>query len=330
MTSWTTFFVHDAGTQLPRGSGGMAGAFAQGWDEMAGGMESILCRTPAMASWLEQALRVRSRVRVLAARHMDAALLHCLRELQGPAGRSAGVQALVRMLVAGEVARRLDYGAGLVAQLERAAITLSLPVAVLQERLSRLIAPLPGESMRELLLRYAEEALWLGLDGCDGDPIWVETVRQYRCAAPQALPSFLMTPAQHLAVLLRRVDRFCMRMILSRQAPATTLQAVDCAGSDPMAAALVEAVGLYPPGSLVQLENGEIGMVLARGESPHQPQVAVFAHAWHMQALPPQLCDTAQPGWGVCAMLSAAQLPVQAPLQALLQLDVPRRRVQGD
>lgn len=328
MTSWTTFSVRDVGMRLPPASGSRAGAYAQGWDEMVRELESSLCRAPAAASWLEQALRVRARARVLAARHMDAALLHCLRELQGPAGRSAGVQALGRMLVASEVARKLDYGAGLVAQLERAAITLSLPVAVLQERLSRLIRPLPGEPVRDLLQRYAEDALWLGLDGGDGDPVWVETVRQYRCAAPEALPSSLMTPAQHLAVLLRRVDRLCMRMTLSRHAPATTLQAVGGTDSDPMAAALIEAVGLYPPGSLVQLESGEIGMVLGRGRSPHQPQVAVFAHARHAQPLPPQLCDTAQPGRAVCAMLSAAQLPVQAPLRELLQPDVPRRRLQ--
>lgn len=39
-------------------------------------------------------------------------------------------------------------------------------------------------------------------------------------------------------------------------------------------AALLKSVGLYPPGSFVQLVNGETGIVVARGKQANLPVVA--------------------------------------------------------
>lgn len=307
------------------------------WDQLALELQAALQHRADTWDWLERVLQVRSRARVLAARDMDAALLHGLQALSRNGAGAVGAQALCRMLVASEVARALGYGATLIAHLERAALMLSVPMVVLRERMGRVIATQPGEPVAELLRRYAEDAVLLALEEADGDPVWLDAVRQHRVALPVALPPTLLTSAQHLAVLLRRVDRFCTRMALSHRAPVTTLQAASGtdaqadaataqgAGHDPIGAALVKAVGLYPLGSLVQLESGEAGMVLARGRRAEQPLVAVFADLRRAQPLPlnPQLSDTAHPGRAVSALLCADQLRLPASLQALLQLRTP-------
>lgn len=297
------------------------------WAQLALALDAALHRPDASPDWLYDVLQVRAQARVLAARDMDAALLHCLHALAAEGGCSLGMQALCRMLVATEMARRLGYGATLVAHLERAALALSLPLPMLRQRMGRVVAVRHGESVRDLVQRYADNALELGLDGGDGDPLWVETVRQYGAAAPQALPPLFMTSAQHLAVLLGCVQRFCSRMGLARHMPATSLQAAHGEGAarggglDTLGAALVQAVGLYPPGCLVRLQSGEAGMVVARGQRADQPLVAVFAE-WsdgRFVPMPPRLCDSAQVGRAVLGQPGASQLPPQPALQALLR-----------
>lgn len=335
MSSLTNSYVQLSAFMRVPSSADAAQAPGWEWDKLALELQAALQHRADTWDWLERVLQVRSRARVLAARDMDAALLHGLQALSRNGAGAVGAQALCRMLVASEVARALGYGATLIAHLERAALMLSVPMVVLRERMGRVIATQSGEPVAELLRRYAEDAVLLALEEADGDPVWLEAVRQHRVAVSEALPPTFMTSAQHLAVLLRRVDRFCTRMALSRRAPVTTLQAAggadadagtaQRAGHDPIGAALVQAVGLYPLGSLVQLESGEAGMVLARGRRAEQPLVAVFADLRRAQPLPlnPQLSDTAHPGRAVSALLCADQLRLPASLQALLQLRTP-------
>lgn len=307
------------------------GEAAAVWEELALTLGAALRRPAASPDWLYDVLRVRAQARVLAARDMDAALLHCLHALARDGGRCDGMQALCRMLVATGMARKLGYGATLIAHLERAALALSVPLPVLQKRLGKVMVAQRGESVAEFMQRYADDALMLALDGGDGDPVWAETVRQYRAAAPEALPPFFMTPAQHLAVLLRCVQRFCSRMALGRHVPATTLLATGGESGAPhgsydtLGAALVQVVGLYPPGCLVRLQSGEAGMVVARGQRADQPLVAVFAELRHdrFMPVPLRLCDSAQLERAVNGQPCASQLPPQPALQTLLRLVVP-------
>lgn len=300
---------------------------AQAWDALARDLDEVLSRPSANPAWLETVLALRSRARELAARDMDEALLQCLHGYPGHAGRGMGWQALRRMLVAGEAAFELGYGQWLMDHLDRAALTLNLSDELLLRRLTRLLAPRAGEPMAALTQRYADDAAVLMLDGAEPVPVWMEAVRQHRDTALDELPPWQLTTAQHLAALLRRVDRFCARAARTAgRLQLTTLQAMgsgepaQAPNADPVGVALLKAVGLYPPGSLVLLASDEIGMVLRRGRRPDQPLVAVFADARDAVPLPPRLCDTAWQEHAVRAVLRVDQLPVQPPLQALRQL----------
>ena len=62
---------------------------------------------------------------------------------------------------------------------------------------------------------------------------------------------------------------------------------------DQIGAALLKSVGLYPPGSFVQLVNGETGIVVARGKQANLPMVAVLRSQTGVPLVSPSLRDTA-------------------------------------
>jgi hypothetical protein len=95
-----------------------------------------------------------------------------------------------------------------------------------------------------------------------------------------------LTPALRLARLLRRVDIFSAKISRrASRAPMSPVQAAReaCLGAggvpDEVGGALLKAVGLYPPGSFVELVSGELGIVVARGRRANLPYVASLVSA---------------------------------------------------
>jgi hypothetical protein len=68
---------------------------------------------------------------------------------------------------------------------------------------------------------------------------------------------------------------------------------------DPLAAMLIKEFGIYPPGSLVRLASGEVGIVVRRGSSANSPLVATLTDPQGRARSSPLTRDTAQPGLAV-------------------------------
>ncbi|MFO1339466.1 MAG: phosphohydrolase, partial [Burkholderiaceae bacterium] len=60
----------------------------------------------------------------------------------------------------------------------------------------------------------------------------------------------------------------------------------------PLATGMIKALGLYPPGDLVQLKNGEIAVVVRRGQTATTPLVASLTNAQGMPVATTTLRDT--------------------------------------
>jgi len=67
-------------------------------------------------------------------------------------------------------------------------------------------------------------------------------------------------------------------------------------------AALIKELGVYPPGSIVRLNNGEIGMVVQRGATTTAPWVAVLDADWSVPR-EPQIRNTASANYAVIGVL---------------------------
>ena len=127
--------------------------------------------------------------------------------------------------------------------------------------------------------------------------------------------------------MLRRVDVFAAK--LSRRAtrvPMSPVQAAReaCIGADgkpdEIGAALLKSVGLYPPGSFVQLVSGELGIVIARGHRANLPVVAALVSPSGAPLGVPAIRDTLDKRHTVKCAVGVQAVKVRPPHEQLIAM----------
>ena len=89
--------------------------------------------------------------------------------------------------------------------------------------------------------------------------------------------------------------------------------------ADEVKQALVHIVGLYPPGTYVQLDNGEIAVVLRHGSNPQQPRIASVVDR-DGQALYPPISHLETRGPRIVCALARSSLTLDLDLRSMVQL----------
>ncbi|MEW6204775.1 MAG: HD domain-containing phosphohydrolase [Pseudomonadota bacterium] len=164
----------------------------------------------------------------------------------------------------------------------KAALTMNISMLTLQARLRAQTEPL-SRDQRETIRKHPEQsANKLKLLGVK-DEVWIESVRTHHelpdgSGYPNQLPN-----NNEGSVLLGVCDSFNARMAQrDYRSNFTAEQAVKdlFSHADPLyssfTAIILEELGIYPAGSLVQLTGNEIGCSLIRGETAISPVVLVF------------------------------------------------------
>lgn len=232
--------------------------------------------------------------------------------------------ALLTLLLCELAAQQLQWPAPLRTALQGAALTMNYGAFDAHDRMAALVGP-ASPAQRQALAghgdRAAERLAALGVQ----DAAWLTAVRLHHDAGPGPLAG--RGEGEMLARLLRRVDIFGARLSprRSRQAMsgAAAARAVfldELGRPDEAGAALVKAVGLYPPGSIVRLANGEVGLVFKRGFSANEPLVAALIGKSGSPLSAPVPRDTRLASQAIAASLAPAELKLRVNLGALLRL----------
>ena len=87
---------------------------------------------------------------------------------------------------------------------------------------------------------------------------------------------------------------------------------------DEIGGALLKAMGLYPPGSYVELVNGETAIVLARGRQANPPVVASLVAPGGTPLGEPTLRETMDRRFAVKGAVNVQLVKVRPPLERLL------------
>ncbi len=155
---------------------------------------------------------------------------------------------------------------------------MNISMSAVQDSLARQSSAL-SDAQRDTVRTHAQgSADILKLVGVD-DPTWLCAVRDHHTIGESVDDD--AQPGARIAELLRRIDIYTAK--LSRRAgrapSSPALAARDaCLGPaghpDSIGATLLRVLGLYPPGTWVNLANGEQGVVIRRGEKAHTPVVA--------------------------------------------------------
>ena len=206
----------------------------------------------------------------------------------------------------------------------KAALTMNLAMTALQDRLAAQTEP-PTPAQREQIDNHASRSVELLQNMGIDDGVWLEAVHEHHNTAPGALHD--RTDGQRMARLIQRADNFAAQLAprASRRAVAagSALQACyfdENRQIDEAGAALIKAVGVYSPGSLVRLANNEVGVDVRRGANTTTPRVAILVNRDGMPSAEHVLRDTSQRELRITSSVARHDCKVQINLERLLTL----------
>ena len=307
-------------------AGPAASSLAEQWLELVTHLESALRDVRADSDWRSRLFSVHVRARQLAARRLDASLYYLVYEAGNSTQKYSCHHALLTLLICEQAAPLLGWSQAWVDSVGRAALGMNVAMMRLQDQLASTHLAPTGE-MRSEIEGHAQAGARLLQEGGLGDPLSCAVVALHHDAAQADLPLAQLSPERQLARLLRRVDIFTAK--LSRRAtrvPMSPVQAAReaCLGStgvpDEIGGALLKAVGLYPPGSFVELASGEVGIVVARGRRANLPVVASLVSASGAPLGEPTLRDTIDSRYAVRSAVPSGKIKVRPPHERLLAM----------
>jgi len=206
----------------------------------------------------------------------------------------------------------------------QAALSMNLGMLDLQARLATQVSP-PTARQREAIREHPERSVALlseaGIDNAD----WLEAVLQHHEQPDgSGYPSGSRTTGE-LAALLRLADIYTARLSHRTHRPAMSAhqagrEILQMAEASPLASALIKAFGIFPPGSMVKLASGELGMVVRNGAKAYHPLVAALTNS-HGEARKKALMrDSSRAEHAVVALLSAQSMPMRLTDERIVSL----------
>jgi HD-GYP domain-containing protein (c-di-GMP phosphodiesterase class II) len=306
-----------AAVRLARGSEGAAGGAADArrrtWferiEQQVWGLDDLLrvmgrerapSLAPRIAAFADEHI-------ALVERHPDAALFLAVR----PHDRRFALYALTHALHTATVglltARQMGWDAARQQCVVRAALTMNAAIVELQAHMAEQHEP-PSKKQLEQIRGHPHQSAQLLRDCGVADADWLAAVEDHHERGGGAGYPRGVAEVGDVAHLLRAADVFtakisprALRTPLTPQLAARQLFQEEQGG--PFAAALIRAVGVYPPGDWVTLKSGESGVVVHRAE-PGRGAVVVALIGAGGKAVPgaPRR-DTAQPGFAIAGPL---------------------------
>ena len=238
----------------------------------------ILLRTVRIEpEFLSQIASLAKLVQILAERSPDTALAAMILTEQR---RYPIIHSLHTAILCELIARRLAWDDERRTSLCSAAMTMNLAMIDLQQLLcSQRIAP-TAEQRRDIK-RHPELGAELLANAGVTDDVWLAAVRDHHERRGGGGYPFGIAAPSPEAYLIQTCDIFSAKVSpRAARAPITAQEAAralfvqpDGAGQNPFAATLIKEIGIFPPGTCVNLANGETGIVLQRGASANTPLV---------------------------------------------------------
>ncbi|CAG1017150.1 Cyclic di-GMP phosphodiesterase [Burkholderiaceae bacterium] len=285
---------------------------------------SALLHDPPQSDFATRVHRLERDALMLLDGDADAALLMLIHSTTSELHQYSVTHALLVMGVCELAARHLAWPAEWRPSLRRAALTMNLAMTSLQDQLALQDGPVtpPQRTMIDgHALRAAQRMRELGV----ADRLWLEAVEHHHSSPAGPLAD--LPPMLQLARLIQRADIFAARLSprKARQAMAATAAAKaayvdENQQADEAGAAIIKALGIYPPGSYVRLANTEIGIVLRRGRRANEPVVASIVGKSGTPLGEPAMRDIRQKACEITGGVAPHDVKLRLNLERLLQL----------
>ncbi|MBB3194746.1 HD-GYP domain-containing protein [Roseateles terrae] len=295
----------------------------EAWSDLQSQTQQLL-RDPERPDFLVRLSQLLDRVLARLHPQPDPSLALLIHDAgQEPMDYSAR-HALLTLVMAEMTARQLGWGEARRRVLSLAALTMNLSISRDQDQWALRPGALAA-SERQALDGHGDRAadLLRGM-GVDDDA-WLTAVRLHHDAGPGPLSG--RSDGELMARLLRRIDVYGARIsprrgrrALSAAQAARSVYLDEQQAPDEAGAALIKAIGLFPPGSLVRLASGEEAMVLKRGHAANEPTVAALVGRSGTPLTSPVIRDTRVPTNAISASLAPHEVRLRVQMDALMKL----------
>lgn len=257
---------------------------------------------------------------------MEAAtLVLTYRACTSPAEYSV-LHSLQCAVLAERIAPLLKLPAHEVRPLVLATATMNVAMMQLQDVLAQQIGA-PSPVQRAQIDVHAQEGVrMLRVAGVD-DPLWLEAVLRHHEAQPAA-PLESLPAGRRLASIVQGLDRYTASMSprasrpgrSAKDAARTVIGRSGPGAQDPVGLALVQVLGLYPPGTFARLQGGELALVLRPGQKASAPVAAVVVNRAGEPLGTPRLADCARPELAVAESVPGSIVKARINLDEMVKL----------
>ncbi len=296
------------------------------WESLAVSLDAALREAQPCTEFVTRVRQLHERASRLGQHRVDASLYHLIHTAGHSLEKYSSHHALLVMLVSEQAALLLGWSEDAVRSLGCAALTMNVAMAGLQDQLADSDLPLTAAT-RALIDQHPQQGAQLLRNAGVDDTLWCEVVRLHHDRGDAECALADLPQERQLARLLRRADIFTAKISRRRsRAPMSPVQAAReaCLGADgvpdDIGGALLRATGLYPPGSFVELANGERGIVVSRGRRANLPWVASLVSRSGMPLGEPALRDTLEARFAVRAAVASASIKVRPDHARILAL----------
>jgi HD-GYP domain-containing protein (c-di-GMP phosphodiesterase class II) len=207
-----------------------------------------------------------------------------------------------------------------------AALTMNMSILYLQDSLQAQREPLTSEQ-QSVIQNHPEASAALLRERGVIDDLWLQAVLSHHEAIDGSgykhgrTGDQIPVPAQ----LVSLADIYCARISSRTYRPALRPNAalrklfLDQGKKvrDGLASQFIKAIGVFPPGTPVRLENGEIAVVTERGDRASTPVVSSIIGPRGMPLAAPVKRDTGRPTCGVREVVDWSEVGAMPPMQAL-------------
>lgn len=278
------------------------------WDDIVAQLGQLLRNYRSATDIPGQAAEVAGLIQVLTERSKDAALAAMI--LLQEQARYSLVHCLHAAILCDMVASRLEWNQERRNSVVCAALTMNISTVNMQQKLAEQSEPLTPD--QRIDIRNHPEASVKILSGAGvTDAVWLQAVHDHHeTPLGNGYPNGIKEVGAE-ATLLRTTDVFSAKVSPRRnrrqmngaQAARVLFTDPGMTAANPFIAVLIKEIGIYPPGSLVKLANGETGIVFKRSGNAHTPLVLSLTNSKGTPELKPIRRDTARPEFKILSVI---------------------------
>ena len=253
------------------------------WADTIDTLETLVHELPHAPEFPANIEKLAQELITLADLDADIAIFMAVRQDQARHLRYGYSHSVYTALLCILMAQRMDWTAARIRVITLAALTMNASIADLQGQMASQDYPVLDRQRAQLRAHPMDSATLLTKAGIT-DVAWLDAIRQHHEQGNGNGYPMGLTQIDELPQMLRMADIFMAR--ISPRAIRSPMNVQDAARQifrddkgGAMSSAIIKVLGIYPPGNLVKLASGELGVVMRRGTEARTPLVAAVTDA---------------------------------------------------